>query len=257
MITLYQMPISHYCEKVRWMLSYKRLPYKAKNLLPGLHIRKIKKITQKTTMPVLVDDKKAITNSSDIISYLDKEYPRFPLSFDSSLGSNKEPAHEVNDEMIRLQQEVLEWETLADEHIGLHVRKICYNTLLDYPEIVIPFFAHEGPWYSRFLLKRMFSKLQFKMRKYMDINTESTQNSHKELCIIRDKIAQRVKSHDYLVGDCFTRADLSVAALFAPFFSPSKYGLDWPEKYPQPLQSIINEYESIRPWVLKMYERHR
>ena len=35
--TLYQFPISHYCEKVRWAMDYKKLEYKAKNLLPGLH----------------------------------------------------------------------------------------------------------------------------------------------------------------------------------------------------------------------------
>jgi glutathione S-transferase len=39
MITLYQFQFSHFCEKARWALDYKDLPYTCKNLLPGLHTR--------------------------------------------------------------------------------------------------------------------------------------------------------------------------------------------------------------------------
>ena len=35
--TLYQFPISHYCEKTRWHLDAKGLPYVTKNLVPGVH----------------------------------------------------------------------------------------------------------------------------------------------------------------------------------------------------------------------------
>ncbi|VAW80072.1 hypothetical protein MNBD_GAMMA15-1204 [hydrothermal vent metagenome] len=37
-MTLYQFPISHYCEKIRWALDYKGLPYTTINPLPGSHI---------------------------------------------------------------------------------------------------------------------------------------------------------------------------------------------------------------------------
>lgn len=38
MLTLYQFPISHYCEKIRWALDFKQLKYNTVNLLPALHI---------------------------------------------------------------------------------------------------------------------------------------------------------------------------------------------------------------------------
>ena len=34
---LYQFPLSHFCEKARWMLDYKELEYVAQNLMPGAH----------------------------------------------------------------------------------------------------------------------------------------------------------------------------------------------------------------------------
>ena len=43
MIELYQFPISHFCEKIRWTLDYKGLSHKTRNLLPGLHVLKTKK----------------------------------------------------------------------------------------------------------------------------------------------------------------------------------------------------------------------
>ncbi|HKX12345.1 MAG TPA: glutathione S-transferase N-terminal domain-containing protein, partial [bacterium] len=37
---LYQFPISHYCEKARWALAFKEIPYRIVNLAPGLHFRR-------------------------------------------------------------------------------------------------------------------------------------------------------------------------------------------------------------------------
>lgn len=55
MIKLYQFAFSHFCEKARWALDYKSIPYTPVNLLPGLRIKPIRKLAPKTCMPVLVD----------------------------------------------------------------------------------------------------------------------------------------------------------------------------------------------------------
>lgn len=245
MITLYQMPISHYCEKVRWMLDYKRLPYKKKNLLPGLHIKPMLKLTEQSSVPVLVDNKKVVFNSPNILAYLDAEYPRFPL----------DTQNEECDQGSVLA--INEWESLADDVVGVHVRKICYATILDHPDIIIPIFAQGGPWYGRFVMKKIFPQVRYKMRKYLKLDPEEIKISVHELNLVKEKVLKRVKDHEYLVGNSFTRADLSVAALFAPFFCPEKYGLEWPQHYPEPLQSIIDDYSDIGVWVQKMYNKHR
>ena len=59
MIKLYQFPISHYCEKIRWALEYKGLEYRKVNLLPGFHIKTTTKLVGKSSVPVLTDGDKA------------------------------------------------------------------------------------------------------------------------------------------------------------------------------------------------------
>ena len=78
-VTLYQFPISHFCEKVRWALDYKEIPYQAKNLLPGLHVKTMTKLAKRSSVPVLDHEGTAIQNSADIIDYLEQQFPHNPL----------------------------------------------------------------------------------------------------------------------------------------------------------------------------------
>ena len=168
MIKLYQFPISHYCEKVRWTLDYKGIDYEKVNLLPGLHIKHTKNIAKYSSVPVLIDGEHTIQNSFDIISHLEESYPQKSLT----------PKDE------ELKKQALEWEHYVDNELGAHVRCVCYNVLLDHPEIVIPFFAHEGPWYGKLFLKFGFKKLHTKMRYLMKINDETAQESYKKMELV-------------------------------------------------------------------------
>jgi len=75
MITLYQFPISHYCEKVRWALDYKQVEYEIKNLIPGLHVSKTRKMAPDSSVPILTHDDEVIQGSDSIITYLDETFP--------------------------------------------------------------------------------------------------------------------------------------------------------------------------------------
>jgi glutathione S-transferase len=81
MISLYQFTFSHYCEKARWALDCKGVRYKAVNLLPGLHVKVANKLAPGPALPVMVlDDGKAIQDSTAIISFLDERYVDRPLA---------------------------------------------------------------------------------------------------------------------------------------------------------------------------------
>lgn len=103
MIQLYQFPISHYCEKVRWALDFKGVEYQTINLLPGFHIKKIKQANPKSSVPVLIDGEETLQNSADIITYLDTKYPQNTLT-------------PVNSEE---KQQALDWERYLDENLGV------------------------------------------------------------------------------------------------------------------------------------------
>lgn len=241
MLELYQFPISHYCEKVRWALAYKNLDHRLRNLLPGLHIKKARKLTGRAAVPILVHDGQAMNESSEIITYLDRTFTDNPLT----------PADPV------LRQQALELEQFADEKIGPHVRRVCYHTLLEYPDIVIPFFTANGPWYGNILLKRMFPKMRQSMRKFMNINSESAARSRRILNQATDHIFTYLQDRDFIVGDQFSRADLAVASLLAPLSMPAGYGLDWPAEHPEGLKELVDSYAEKLQWVNKIYEGYR
>lgn len=241
MITLYQFPISHFCEKVRWTLDYKQIDHKVKNLLPGIHVKTIKKLARRSSVPVLVHDDKAIQGSSEIISYLDEQFPERSLTPENN----------------QLKNQALEWEKYADDELGIHVRLYCYHFLLEHPKIVVPFLAHNGPWYGKFLLSRMFPKLKIRMRQLMNINEESAQTSKEHIETAINKLYNHYQEHKFLVGEQFSRADLTAASMLAPLCRADGYGLDWPEHYPRELEEFIKQFGEKIYWVNKIYEEFR
>ena len=62
--------ISHYCEKVRWAMDYLDIDYVEEDHAPPFH-RQYTSRHGGTTVPVLVTSKKALTDSHDILQYLD------------------------------------------------------------------------------------------------------------------------------------------------------------------------------------------
>ena len=75
MRVLYQFPLSHYCEKARWLLDHKELDYVAHNLIPGFHRAFAQLKTGQNLLPILKDDHRWIAESTKIALYLDDTYP--------------------------------------------------------------------------------------------------------------------------------------------------------------------------------------
>jgi len=241
MIRLYQFPISHYCEKIRWVLDFKKLDHQLINMIPGLHIKQTKKMGLRSAVPILQHENNFVQGSTKIIDYLDKQFPQKSLT-----PSDK-----------KLESEVLAWENYIDKDVGIPVRLCIYNILLEYPEIVKPFFAHKGPWYGKLFLTFAFPKLRNKMRQFMNINDASSTVSKQKLSNAIDKLNAHYQSKSFLVGEQFTRADLTAAALLAPLMMPKQYGLNWPEQIPVKLQELMDEFENRLSWVDQFYKDYR
>ena len=241
MLKLYQFPISHYCEKIRWALEFKDIDHEIKNLIPGLHLLKTKKLAPESSVPILTHNDQAIQGSSEIISYLDKTFPERRLT--------PKETHE--------RDKVLEWENYIDNEIGKNVRLCCYHILLNHPDIVIPFFTYNGPWYGKPFLAIMFPKLKVKMEHRMKINDVAAKKARENLTIAVDKLSSHYQEHEFLVGDQFSRADLAAASLLAPLCMPEKYGLNWPEKIPDKLEVLMIEFSGKIEYVHDLYEKYR
>ncbi len=66
MIELYGFTISHFVEKARWALDFKGVPYRWIALLPGPHLRQVRRMAPRSTVPVLRDGDTVIQGSQDV-----------------------------------------------------------------------------------------------------------------------------------------------------------------------------------------------
>jgi glutathione S-transferase len=238
---LYQFPISHYCEKIRWAMDYKGLDYSLKNLFPGLHLRTTKKMAPKTYVPILLDHGEQVQNSHVILNYLDDKYPEKSLT-------------PTDPEQL---EEALAWEKYCDVEIGVHVRRFGYHYLLDEPKTVIPFFTQGGPWWGPLFFKLFFSKLEPIMRKVMSIDEVGANKSKERIQQAIDKLDAAYADKEFLVGGQFSRADLAAAALLAPLIMPQGYGLDWPATMPAKLEEFVDKNEQKLEKFRELYKNYR
>ena len=74
-----------------------------------------------------------------------------------------------------------------------------------------------------------------------------------------DEIAETISATGYLVGDSFTVADLTAAALCAPLANPTHVDMARPQPVPESIQAILDDYvdHPAIAWVNRMYELHR
>jgi glutathione S-transferase len=75
---LWHIPLSHYSEKARWALDYKRIAHRRQVLGPDYLIRAWR-ATGHGTLPILFLDGRAIGDSTHIIAALEERYPEPPL----------------------------------------------------------------------------------------------------------------------------------------------------------------------------------
>ena len=241
MIKLYQFPISHFCEKARWALDYKQLPYQTINLVPGLHLKPTKKLGVKSSVPIIQHEDTVVAGSNNIIDYLENLSSQRPLNLEDG----------------ELNKQIAESEHTLDCVAGINVRLVAYHILLKHPDIVKPFFAHRGPWYAPIFLLFAFNKLSVTMRKLMNINQQTFDSGKQELHQLLDNLNEHYSKNGYLVGGQFTRADLTAASLFAPLVMPEGYGLNWPKNVPADFQALVDEFSNKLAWVKPIYQKHR
>ena len=240
---LYQFPVSHYCEKVRWALDYKRVPYKKINLIPGTHVSRMLRIAERSEVPVLEHHGEVIQGSAAILDFLDKTFPERPLT----------PADES------LAADAREWEARLDSLAGPSVRTFMYHYLLDQPQIIIPMLTAKQPFFVPWMFRAGYRKLSNTMRGWMNINEASAHKAMDDMDRILSDLRKIYANTRFLVGDSFTRADLAACALFAPLYRPSGYGMKWPalKRIPEEMREWLESHEGALRSLALRYEQNR
>jgi glutathione S-transferase len=240
---LWQFTGSHFNEKARWALDYKRVPHLRHSLIPGFHVPVVRRMTGSTHVPVLKLDGKAISDSSRIIEALEQAYPEHPLY----------PADP--DERRR----ALEMEDYFDEELGPYIRRWIFHVILPYPKFVrASFGAHASPA-AQLAQRAMAPLIGVIMRRQMNITPASAEAARGKTMAAMDRLASEVRPSGYLVGDRFTVADLTAAALLSPLVRPPEFPYKAALPLPEPFKKI-HESASTHPafqWTLNIYRNHR
>ena len=243
---LYVFAISHYCEKARWALDYLAIQHELKHLPPGLHIPITRKLgASQTALPILVADGEVIEGSSSIIGWADARA--------TSRGKRLTPGE--NSVTWR------EIEKRLDDVLGVHLRRYYYSeALLDQPQTVRPIFAQGLSLPQRFLLSFAWRQICKRMITGMDLGTRQGDESRQIVLAELDWLdALLADGRRFLVGDRFSRADLTAASLLAPVARPDEHPSYQHLQIPPGVAADLVSWEQ-RPsiaWVRDIYHQFR
>jgi glutathione S-transferase len=242
---LWHLQISHYNEKVRWALDYKRIPHTRRSMLPGIHQFVLKRKAGTVLSPVMEIDGTPICDSSAILQELEARWPEPPLIPENPLQRRR----------------ALRLEDYFDEELGPHIRRAVYWELLPYPDVVIPLFTDGASRRTKTLLRAGLPVLRVGMKRFMNIYEEPAMRSRDKCIEALDTLEKELGDKDYLVGDRFSIADLTAASLFYPLALPPEFPYTSPkwEELPEGAREFLGMLRE-RPgarWVGEMYRRHR
>jgi glutathione S-transferase len=242
---LWQIKISNYNEKARWALDYKRIPHRRVDPLPGAHMLIALALTRRTaTFPVLRIDGRAIGDSTRIITALEQRYPDPPLY----------PADPAE------RRRALALEEFFDENLGHDVRRVVFWQLINEPEFLRSRAAEITTARQGRLLAAGLPAFLAMLRRRYSINDRSAAQSLLKIRAAMRLIEHTLEGRDHLVGDQFTVADLTGAALLGPLLGPPGLPYRDPDAtFPHGLQEIVNELRGLpaAEWVIRTYELHR
>ena len=237
--------ISHYCEKARWAMDYLDIDYIEEDHAPPSH-RQYTSRHGGTTVPVLVTSDKALTDSHNILQYLDR------IS----------ESRKLYPEDSELRDRVEEWEKLFDEKLGVATRNWAYYYAMQQPLKVAIAWGSKAPSIEKIKAIFAFPKIPQILKQFYNITPATKDAALQEIREIFALVSKELDSdRKYLVGNSLTAADLTFAALSSPILLPSNHPF-----YDSQLSKLSSEriatIEELRATpagklVMNMYREHR
>jgi glutathione S-transferase len=107
----------------------------------------------------------------------------------------------------------------------------------------------------------MFPVVRMGIRRMYAIRPETAARDGQRIDEGLERIDRLLEGSRYLVGDTFSRADLTLAALAAPLVGPAEHCMRWPspEEYPPEVKALRERFSRslALDHVLRMYREHR
>jgi glutathione S-transferase len=247
---LWHLEISHYNEKVRWALDYKRVRHVRRAVTPALQELRARRLRAGRTVPILQVNGRAIGESTKIIEEIERRWPEPPL-----YPSDPEE-----------RRRALEVEEYFDEDVGHDIRRVLFNDNLTEPEKFLGMFLgrdHPSLGVLKALSPVLTPVLRWSpvLRWRYDIHSERVAHSREVVQAAFRKVEAQAGRDGYLVGDSFTVADLTAASVLGLIVVPPEF--PYIKLHPDERATQFREFRaSLKDWpgfkwVEDMYARHR
>jgi glutathione S-transferase len=228
---LVTIPISHYCEKARWALERAGIDYEEQPHLPALHRVAVRRAGGGLTAPVLVCEDGVIGESSDIVVYADARVA---------------PEHRVVPDDPALAAEARALADDFDERLGPHTRRWVYFQLRGRRELVTESITAGVPAWQRRTFALTYAPINFVVHRILKITPETVKESEDAFDEVFAEVGERLADgRRFLVGERFSIADLTFAALAAPLVIPPEYGVRLPavDRLPPEMAAVVREHQ--------------
>jgi glutathione S-transferase len=184
-----------------------------------------------------------VQDSTQIINFLEQRFPNPPLT-----PADPDQA-----------KEAIEWEEYLDEEIGVTLRRWFYFHTLSDRRRAMRFLCREASGAQRLLFGFAFAPIRRAMIEMMDIHPEPAKDAERRFLIALDKLDSALAHRAFLVGDRFSRADLTACALLSPFCRPGARESQLQELLPEPVCALRNglQHRRFYHWVSDIYRQQR
>jgi glutathione S-transferase len=244
--TLFTFGISHYCEKARWALDWHGVEYDEVSWPPVVHMILARRMgAKKTTVPILLVGDTPIQDSSEIIDWAEQ----------NSVGRKPSLAAKGDlNEAIMIEQRV-------NNVIGVQARRHLYaETISHHDQIVKPAFFMNTASSHRLLGNLMWPFTRQIIKKMYDAGTESAPDSRAKLEAELDWLdAKLADGRRFLIGDRFSRVDLTAASILSLFSRPKQIDQYHTMSLPPTLAADVARWRA-RPsfgWINNLYDLYR
>jgi glutathione S-transferase len=239
--------LSHYCEKARWALERAGVAFVEEAHAPILHYASTLSRFGQRTVPILKTAEETIRDSTAIVRYADRFVDE---------GKRLFPAEQL---ALRHVEELVK---LFDRRLGPATRRLAYFHILQDKGLLPSVLGAKIGGIERSLLRVSLPAIRAALRRGLRIDPERAKKSQRRIEAVFEEIEKRIaRGGRYLVGERFTAADLTFAALVAPILLPPEYG--WPlpsmEQLSPELREMVERMRgrSAGAFALRLYREHR
>ncbi len=226
MLRLITIPISHYCEKARWALERAGIAYREERHVQGVHRLYSRLAGGSGTVPVLVTSERALGESEQILEWVDEQLPPerrlFEAAPPTSDGSSSEPAAVRAGSGHELARRF-------DERLGPCARRLIYVRMFEQQQVMLRFNNQGVPPWESLALRAGLPLAKRYIARELQITPGVEAADEAAVWEEFDAVAAMLADgRPYLLGERFSAADLTFAALSAAVVLPPGYGVPLP-----------------------------